>query len=234
MHIVTQDRKPRHSMAKALSLLILSIALVSGFSGCSPGETSLPTGSDLSELTKIEIFEYEGEALNSILDFRENSIKGPQAVDISTYRLQIDGLVEQLAALTYDQVLAYENYTKMVTLHCVEGWSAKILWEGVLLKDLLDGAKVKAEANTVIFYSVDGYTTSLPLQTILDKEMIMAYKINGVVLPAERGYPFQLIAEDKLGYKWIKWINRIELSEDADYKGYWEERGYSNEADVDN
>ncbi len=221
-------------MAKALSLLILSIALVSGFSGCSPGETSLPTGSDLSELTKIEIFEYEGEALNSILDFRENSIKGPQAVDISTYRLQIDGLVEQLAALTYDQVLAYENYTKMVTLHCVEGWSAKILWEGVLLKDLLDGAKVKAEANTVIFYSVDGYTTSLPLQTILDKEMIMAYKINGVVLPAERGYPFQLIAEDKLGYKWIKWINRIELSEDADYKGYWEERGYSNEADVDN
>ncbi|HCP14678.1 MAG TPA: oxidoreductase [Peptococcaceae bacterium] len=221
-------------MAKVLGLLILGLALVFGFSGCSPGETSPSTGSDLSELTKIEIFEYEGEALNSILDFRENSIKGPQTVDISTYRLQIDGLVEQPAALTYDQVLANKNYSKVVTLHCVEGWSAKILWEGVLLKDLLDGAKVKAEANTVIFYSVDGYTTSLPLQTILEKEMIMAYKINGVVLPAERGYPFQLIAEDKLGYKWIKWINRIELSEDADYKGYWEERGYSNEADVDN
>lgn len=234
MHTLTQNCKPRHSMAKVLYLLILGLALVFGLSGCSPGQASPSTGSDLSELTKIEIFEYEGEALNSILDFRENSIKGPQDVDISTYRLQIDGLVEQPAALTYDQVLAYENYTKMVTLHCVEGWSAKILWEGVLLKDLLDGAKVKAEANTVIFYSVDGYTTSLPLQTILDKEMIMAYKINGVVLPAERGYPFQLIAEDKLGYKWIKWINRIELSDDVEYKGYWEERGYSNEADVDN
>ena len=46
-----------------------------------------------------------------------------------------------------------------------------------------------------------------------------------------RGFPFQPVAESKFGYKWIKWINRIELS-DEPYEGFWEQRGYSNEADV--
>ena len=72
----------------------------------------------------------------------------------------------------------------------------------------------------------------MPLQTVLDREMIIAYKMNGVVLPPERGFPFQVVAEDKLGYKWAKWITEIELSDDPDYLGYWESRGYKNEADV--
>ena len=62
--------------------------------------------------------------------------------------------------------------------------------------------------------------------------ILLAYKMNGVVLPPERGVPFQLAAESKWGYKWIKWITRIEISDDADYEGYWESRGYSNDADL--
>jgi DMSO/TMAO reductase YedYZ molybdopterin-dependent catalytic subunit len=120
----------------------------------------------------------------------------------------------------------------VVRLRCVEGWSVRILWEGILLKDLFDKAGVAAGANTVIFHGYDGYTTSLPLETVLDKDMIIAFKMNGVVLPNARGFPFQLVAEDKLGYKWCKWITRIELSDDADYRGYWEQRGFSNDANV--
>jgi DMSO/TMAO reductase YedYZ molybdopterin-dependent catalytic subunit len=60
----------------------------------------------------------------------------------------------------------------------------------------------------------------------------MAYKLNGVVLPPERGFPFQLVAESKFGYKWIKWITMIDLSADPTYHGYWESRGYSNDAAV--
>jgi DMSO/TMAO reductase YedYZ molybdopterin-dependent catalytic subunit len=56
--------------------------------------------------------------------------------------------------------------------------------------------------------------------------------MNGVVIPPERGFPFQLVAESKYGYKWIKWITTIELSDNADYLGYWESRGYSNGATV--
>jgi len=86
----------------------------------------------------------------------------------------------------------------------------------------------------VIFHAYDGYTTSLPLDYIMGKDIIMAYKMNGIALPAERGFPFQLVAESKWGYKWIRWITEIELSDNVDYRGYWESRGFSNTADVDN
>jgi DMSO/TMAO reductase YedYZ molybdopterin-dependent catalytic subunit len=60
----------------------------------------------------------------------------------------------------------------------------------------------------------------------------MAYKMNGLVLPPERGFPFELVAESKYGYKWIKWITSIELSDNENYLGYWESRGFSNDATV--
>lgn len=217
-------------MRKIILLLLLLIGISGLFIGCAI--SSSRSSDSLKDLTAVEIKEYEGEDLSSILDFRENSISGPQYIDINSYTLTIDGLVEKPVDLTYDQVLENTLYKKMVTLNCVEGWSVDILWEGVLLKDLFDIAGLKNEANTVIFYSYDGYSTSLSLQTILDKEMIIAYKMNGLILPPERGFPFQLVAEDKLGYKWAKWITRIELSSDSDYQGYWEQRGYDNQADL--
>jgi DMSO/TMAO reductase YedYZ molybdopterin-dependent catalytic subunit len=214
---------------KRFFCIVLCLLLALSLFGCSTGSSDT-----LSSLAAAEIKEYNGAKLGSIEDFRENSIKGPQTVDISTYKLTVDGLVEKPASYTYDEVLANPKYTKVVTLYCVEGWDVTILWEGIQLKDLFDKAEVDGRANTVIFHSVDGYTTSLPLQTILDKNMILAYKMNDVVLPPERGYPFQLVAEDKLGYKWAKWIDRIELSDNADYKGYWEQRGYDNDANLRN
>ena len=210
-----------------ISIVILPAILI----GCNIAGTG--SSSSISTLSSVEITEYQGERLSSINDFRENSIKGPQNVDIRTYVLKVDGLVLNPAEYTYDEVLENAAYKKVVTLNCVEGWSVKLLWEGVLLKDIFDKVVVKQEANTVIFYSVDGYSTSLPLQTILEKDMILAYKMNDVVLPAQRGFPFQLVAEDKLGYKWAKWIDHIELSSDSEYKGYWEQRGFTNEANLD-
>jgi DMSO/TMAO reductase YedYZ molybdopterin-dependent catalytic subunit len=114
----------------------------------------------------------------------------------------------------------------------VEGWDVTILWEGVLLKDLFNETGIKPETNTVIFYAYDGYSTSLPLDFILKNNILLAYKMNGYTLLPERGFPFQLVAESKLGYKWIKWVTAIELSSNESYKGYWESRGYSNEADI--
>lgn len=208
--------------------LVIFLMMILAQTGCS-------TSSDndaLRELTKVEIKEFEGKALSSILEFRENSIKGPQKVDINSYKLKIDGLVNKPTDYTYDEVLSNQKYIKAIRLNCVEGWYVDILWEGILLKDLLNQVEVGNSANTVIFYAEDGYSTSLPLKTILEKDMMLAYKMNGVTLPPERGYPFQLVAEDKLGYKWIKWINRIELSSDEDFLGYWETRGYDNEGDI--
>jgi hypothetical protein len=204
--------------------IIIPLLLLAAFSGC--------LGPEPIELSGVEVREYKGEKLSSVNDFRENSIKGPQQVDVNAYTLTLTGLVEKPAELSYADVINSQTYTKVVTLHCVEGWSAKILWEGVLVKDLLDEAGVKAGANTVIFHAYDGYTTSLPLSYILDNDILLAYKMNDVTLPPERGFPFQLVAEDKWGYKWAKWVTKIELSDDPQFRGYWEARGYNQDGSL--
>ena len=185
-------------------------------------------------LAPVGIREYEGVDLSAIDSFRENSIKGPQEIDAANYELRITGLVANSENYTYDEVIdEHQQYRKVVTLDCVEGWSVTILWEGLLVRDLLAEAEPLANAQVVIFHAYDGYTTSLPIGYIMDNDILMAYKMNGVVLPSERGFPFQLVAESKWGYKWIKWITEIELSDNSDYRGYWESRGYSNSADLD-
>jgi DMSO/TMAO reductase YedYZ molybdopterin-dependent catalytic subunit len=178
-----------------------------------------------------EIRNYQGEDLSSIGDFRENSIKGPQNVSISNYRLQITGLVNKTIEYTYDEVLEkFEKYQKVVTLHCVEGWSVTILWEGFLVNDLLKEAGVNSGAVAAIFYAYDGYSTSLPLDYLTNKNILIANKMNGLTLPPERGFPFELVAESQYGYKWIKWITEIEITDNPNYLGYWESRGFPNNA----
>ncbi|MDD1701039.1 MAG: molybdopterin-dependent oxidoreductase [Methanoregula sp.] len=200
------------------------------FQGSTPGSEAGGTAA----LSRIEVRSYEGKDLSSISDFRENSIRGPQYVNISDYRLVIAGLTNKTDSYTYSDVLnMYPHYTKVVTLFCVEGWDVTILWEGVLVRDLIGTEGIDPRANTVIFTAHDGYTTSFPLEYLINNDIILAYRMNNVTLPAERGYPFQLVAEDKWGYKWIKWIEKIELSDDPNYRGYWEQRGYSNSADLE-
>jgi DMSO/TMAO reductase YedYZ molybdopterin-dependent catalytic subunit len=211
----------------AVSAVIITVSLLILFAGCvsRQGPQSLPAA---------EVRSYQGNDLSSINDFHENSIKGPQDVNIAEYHLTVKGLTDRTDVYTYnDLLLKYPHYTKVVTLFCVEGWDTTILWEGVLVRDLISSAGMNPRATTVIFTARDGYTTSLPLDYVINHDILMAYRMNNVTLPAERGYPFQLVAEDKWGYKWIKWIEKIEFSENAGYRGYWEQRGYSNTGDVE-
>jgi DMSO/TMAO reductase YedYZ molybdopterin-dependent catalytic subunit len=211
-------------------IIIMFPAVLLAVSGCTADKgTTEPVG-----LEPVEVREYEGENLSSINDFRENSIKGPQQVDIENYALEITGLVTEPKSHTYDEVINnHQPYKKVLTLDCVEGWSVKLLWEGVLVRDLIEESGPLPEAKVVIFHAYDGYTTSLLLDYIMDNDILLAYKMNDVILPPERGYPFELVAESKWGYKWIKWVTKIELSDDIDYQGFWESRGYSNSADLD-
>ena len=206
-----------------------TVTLAALLTGCAGNAVS-----DNRELSAVQVKEYQGESLSAIGDFHENSIKGPQRVNMDSYRLEVTGLVDKPLSYTYaDVVTGHKGYSKPVTLDCVEGWSVKILWEGALISDLINQAGVLPAANTVVFHAYDGYTTSLPLKYVQDKNIMLAYKINGVDLPPERGFPFQLVAEDKWGYKWIKWVTEIELSDDVNYKGYWEQSGYSNEGNLE-
>ena len=204
--------------------LILLIIIITNLSGCLQQDLKLDS---------VEIREYNGEDLSSKNNFRENSIKGPQYIDQENYTLTIKGLVNYQKNYTYDEVINnFQSYKKVITLHCVEGWSVKILWEGVLVEDIIDQSGPLENANTIIFHAYDGYTTSLPIEDVRENKILLAFKMNNVTLPPERGWPFQLVAESKWGYKWIKWVTEIEISSNSYYKGYWERRGYSNTADL--
>lgn len=225
----------RNKTAAACLATLLLVSVASG--GCNlpePADDSMRdrgSGGPI-ELDGVEVAEYEGKDLSSVNDFRENSIDGPQYVELDDYRLDITGMVDRDLSLTYADVIDHQSYEKVVTLNCVEGWSVDILWEGVLVRDLLDEAGVDPDANTLILRAVDGYSTSLPLGFFYDLDIILAYRMNGVTMPPERGFPFQLVAEDRWGYKWIKWVVEIEVSDDESYEGYWESRGYSNEGEA--
>lgn len=217
--------------AVAIMAAVLFCILTSGSPFQLVNTAPVHTGSTL--LPAAEIRNYEGTDLSSISDFRENSIRGPQQVNISAYQFSVTGQVATPRNYTYDELLStYPHYAKVVTLHCVEGWDVRILWEGIRVRDIIAAAGPDPSATTVIFRASDGYSTSLPLGYLVDRDILIAYRMNNVTLPAGRGYPFQLVAEDKWGYKWIKWISGIELTDDADYRGYWEQRGYPDSADV--
>lgn len=188
---------------------------------------------NISLLTLVEVRDYEGARLSSIADFRENSIRGPQYLSAATCRLEISGLVSKPRSLSYDEILVdFPQFERKVTLFCVEGWDVTILWAGVRVKDLLADAGIAPGANTVIFHAADGYSTSLPLDYIEERDILLAHTMNRVRLPAERGFPLQLVAEDRWGYKWIKWVTRIQVSDGPSYQGYWEQRGFSQSGDI--
>jgi DMSO/TMAO reductase YedYZ molybdopterin-dependent catalytic subunit len=232
-HVILSGRDSTMHPKRSLFFAVLSLCVVVAvvFVGVAVWKNEGPNG--ISTLRPVEIREYEGQELSSIDDFRENSIKGSQFVDNESCRLVVTGLVNNKMEYAYDDVIGnHQLFEKVVTLHCVEGWDVTILWEGVLVKDLIEEAGVDSGAKVVIFYAYDGYSTSVPLDYIINNDILMAYKMNGVVLPPERGFPFQLVAESKYGYKWIKWITEIELSDDVDYRGYWESRGFPNDADL--
>ncbi|MDH4330249.1 MAG: molybdopterin-dependent oxidoreductase [Candidatus Moranbacteria bacterium] len=190
---------------------------------------------DIERLKSVAVENYEGEDLSSIDDFIENSIKGPQYVDRKDYKLKIKNTRKGDIAYSYDDILNnFRSYEKRVTLNCVVGWSVDILWKGVLVRDVIGGKEnIPDGAKIIIFRSYDGYSTSLPIEYVMNNDIIMAHTINNTELPSERGFPFQLVAESKFGYKWIKWITEIEFSDDENFRGYWESRGYSNSGDLD-
>ncbi len=204
-------------LATLASIILLVVFLRSGPPTLYPGEVQ----------------NYHGQNLSTVSQIVDNAIAGTQVVDQATYRLSINGLVDNPKQYTYDQVVNdFQTYQKVITIFCVEGWNAKILWQGVLVRELLNASGVNSKATVVVFHATDGYTTALPVSYFYDKDILLAYKMNDLVIPAEKGFPFQLVAESKWGYKWIKWVDQIELSDNTGYLGYWESRGYSNNATI--
>jgi DMSO/TMAO reductase YedYZ molybdopterin-dependent catalytic subunit len=201
----------------------------------SPTPTPTPPVTPSPTPTKeVEATEFMGKKLTPISQQRNNALAGTQIIDRATYRLVVDGLVEKPLSLSYDDLLAYPQESRLMDLDCVEGWNFTAKWTGPSLNAIFNDAGLKPEAKIVIFDTADvpdGYS-SLDLSYVQDNDIIIALKLNDITLPPDRGFPFQVVAMSKFGYKWAKWVTRIEISDDTSFRGYWESYGYSNNADV--
>jgi len=158
-------------------------------------------------------------------------------INTADWTLSIKGLVKNEINLNYADILKMPQKTEYATLETISnpiGGSSigSALWTGVPFKDILEKAGVAEGAIKVVFYCDDGYSTSLTLEEAMQDNVILAYKINGKVLPDVQGYPARMVIPDKYGMKWAKWITEIELV-DYDFKGYWESRGWSDYAGRD-
>ncbi|HSW58304.1 MAG TPA: molybdopterin-dependent oxidoreductase [Dehalococcoidales bacterium] len=212
-------------------IIVVILSLIPILLSCSR-LTSAPVSMEGDSIS--EALEYQGKKLTPLKDQLNNSLRGTQYLDKETYRLTVNGLVNNPLNLSYSDLLSLPQYSKLNTLNCVEGWDFVAKWTGPYLKDIFQQSGIQPEARIAIFYTADvteGYT-SLEIGYIQEKNIILALKINDITLPPERGFPFQVMAESKYGYKWAKWVTRIELSSDTSFKGYWEQSGYSNQADV--
>ncbi|MCA0756926.1 molybdopterin-dependent oxidoreductase [Paenibacillus sp. N4] len=148
-----------------------------------------------------------------------------------TWSFTIDGLVERPATWKWEKFLELRRSVQVSDFHCVTGWSVyKNTWEGIPLKELLKMAGVKVNAKTVKFYSGDGvYTDTLTLEQADMDDVMVAVLHDGKPIPSDLGGPVRLVVPKMYAYKSVKWLNRIELIE-GEHVGYWEARGYSNDA----
>ena len=212
---------------KFIIIITLEIILLVPIAACGKLSSPPPSG-------EVEATEFMGKKLTPISEQGNNALAGTQVIDRETYRLVVDGLVDNPLSLSYADLLAYPQVSKLMDLDCVEGWNFIAKWTGPALDSIFADAKVNPEAKIVIFHTADvpeGYS-SLDLSYIQEKNIIIALKDNDITLPPGRGFPFQVVAESKYGYKWAKWVTRIELSADTSFRGYWESRGYSNDANT--
>ena len=151
-------------------------------------------------------------------------------IDLKKWNIKVFGLVEQEVELDWDQFSRLERVRMTADFHCVTQWSSlDNAWEGVTFASLVGMAKPLPEAIFVMAHCFGNYTTNIPLKLALG-EGLLAHRQNGEELGLDHGWPLRLIVPSRYGWKSAKWINGIELMAE-DSPGFWEQRGYSNNAD---
>lgn len=156
---------------------------------------------------------------------------GYPSFSADSYRLRIDGLVNNPLTMTIEDILRAPAVTETRYYQCVTGWvvpNAK--WTGVRLSTLLDRVQPHPTAKALTFYSFDGaYTESLTMEQARQSDVLLAYKLMDKPLARSQGAPLRLVVPGMYGYKFAKWVNRIELVTQP-IDGFWERNGYDRDA----
>ena len=152
-------------------------------------------------------------------------------IDLETWQFKVFGLVEQEVELNWDEFLRVEAKEVQAEFHCVTQWSRlENTWLGVSFSELMRLVKPKPDALFAMVHCDGGYSTNLPLDVLLDDDVLFAYEHDGEALTPEHGWPLRLVVPKRYGWKSAKWVSGVELmAEDA--PGFWELRGYHMRGD---
>jgi DMSO/TMAO reductase YedYZ molybdopterin-dependent catalytic subunit len=151
--------------------------------------------------------------------------------DPKTWRLRFYGLVENPYELSFDELRALPSAEWRGDIHCVTRWTKQnTIWRGVPFKALAERARPKPEAAFVVQHGDNDYTTNLPLAAMLGDDVLVAYEFDGQALEPIHGGPVRMLVPKLYFWKSAKWITSFEFL-DHDQPGFWEVRGYHNDAD---
>jgi DMSO/TMAO reductase YedYZ molybdopterin-dependent catalytic subunit len=159
-------------------------------------------------------------------------------LDFANWSLKISGLVNTPMTLDKNKLFALPVKEEYATLECVSntidppsGLISNAKWTGVSLADLLNQAGLLPDAKYVVFQCADGYSVGIPLARATAPGALLAYRMNDQLLPQEHGFPLRAIVPDIYGMMNAKWLTEIQVTNQT-YLGYWQERGWSNDATI--
>ncbi|HUC16084.1 MAG TPA: sulfite oxidase-like oxidoreductase [Acetobacteraceae bacterium] len=153
------------------------------------------------------------------------------SVPLSHFRLDLDGAVENRAHLSWETFLALPQVESVSDMHCVTQWSRyDNHWKGVAAHTLVELVTPTAEARHVVFHSHDGYTTNVRLDQFDQPDVFLVHQWESKPIPRQHGGPLRILIPRLYLWKSAKWIRRIEFTV-GDRPGFWEVRGYNNNAD---
>jgi DMSO/TMAO reductase YedYZ molybdopterin-dependent catalytic subunit len=147
------------------------------------------------------------------------------------FRLDIDGMVGRPLSLSLDEFRALPRADAVSDMHCVTAWSRyDNHWQGVTALELVERVAPKDEASHVIFHAHDGYTTNVRLDQFARPGVLLVDRWQDQPISRQHGGPVRVLIPQLYLWKSAKWIRRIEFT-GRDRPGFWEVRGYNNNAD---
>ncbi len=151
--------------------------------------------------------------------------------DEKSWDFRLFGLIQGEQILSYQQFMSLPRVEMVADFHCVTTWSKlDNRWEGVAISEVMKLINLRPEARFVMVHCSGGYYTNIPLDVLMDDDVLFAYKHNGEPLAPEHGWPLRLVVPKRYAWKSAKWVRGLEFME-KDRRGFWEERGYHNDAD---
>ena len=167
--------------------------------------------------------------------YRIDTALSPPSVDISSWRLSVEGMVDHPFSISWDELLAMDAIERPVTLECVsnevgQDLIGSALWQGVRTSELLTRAGVQAGADMVLSTSIDNFSVSTPLGALTDdRDALVAYGMNGASLPQKHGFPVRLLTPGLYGFVGAtKWLVKMEVTTFAAKQAYWTKLGWSD------